>query len=73
LDKINQSNILSTLKDVPKQIMEHGIDLVAENRSDKLLDEVDNSPRKIIKRSTAFELFSFFTADIIKKNVLFTR
>lgn len=73
MDKINHSKILSTLKDVPKQVMEHGIDLVAENRSDKLLQEVNYSSNKIIKRITAFELFSFFTADIIKKNVLFTR
>ena len=75
MDKINPTNfVLSKLQISSALKMQEGFLAFAEKPSDKyklLKEEAVPEPSNI--RINAFELFSLFTADIIKKNVLFIR
>ena len=75
MDKINPTNfVLSKLQIGSALKIQEGFLAFAEKPSDKfkLLKE-EAVPEQSNSRINAFELFSLFTADIIKKNVLFTR
>jgi hypothetical protein len=75
MDKINPTNfVLSKLQIGSALKIQEGFLAFAEKPSDKykLLKE-EAVPEQSNSRINAFELFSLFTADIIKKNVLFIR
>ena len=75
MDKINPTNfVLSKLQLSSALKIQEGFLAFEEKPSDKYkLPNEEAVPEQSNSRINAFELFSLFTADIIKKNVLFIR
>jgi len=74
MDTISPKKVVTQLRRAPLRSIQEGFVPFTEKPSDKYKGMADTAAaQQNNSRINAFELFSHFTAEIIKKKVLFTR
>ena len=73
MDTISHKKVVTQLRRAPLRSIQEGFVPFTEKPSDKYKGMDTAAAQQNNSRINAFELFSHFTAEIIKKKVLFTR